>query len=131
MDGGQADHRSDLVAVTVQFVESGDAPGFQVGSDAIDHLVEISVRDAINLDSVVESGPDGMVVEFSLERLGQGGAPALDGRAGCARFIAQVVAVAHKGIDGAHGVPLRTAEEYKRVIEIFRTAPRDVPAVAK
>ena len=49
-------------------------------------------------------------------------APALDGGAGGARLVAQVVAIAHEGVDGAHGVALLGGQQHERVVEILGAA---------
>ena len=71
VDDGQPHHRSHLVAVAVQLVEGLETARLQVARHAVDHLVEILVRDAVARHGVVERGPAGVPVEAAFERLVQ------------------------------------------------------------
>src|ERR1700688_2712653 len=62
--------------------------------------------------------PAGIVAGVSGERGGQGVAPAVHRGTGCAGLIAEIVAVAHERIDGAHGVLLIVWKEDEGVVEV-------------
>src|SRR5262245_47999963 len=71
-----------------------------------------------------------MLAEASFERLLHFGAPLLDGCAIGAGLVAEVVAVPHESIDGAHGAPLVRGKQQERIVEILGPAPRHPQAVA-
>ena len=112
MDDGQPHDAGYLIAIRVQLLESPDAPGFQVRTDALDHLEKILVRDMVARHRVDEGRPQCMFrrspVKGGFEIL----TPARDGAGaiGYAFFIAQVIAliiaIAHERVDGAHGAAL-------------------------
>ena len=47
VDDGQSHHAGHVVAVVVQLVESLDAARLQIGADAVDHVVEILMRECL------------------------------------------------------------------------------------
>ena len=49
-------------------------------------------------------------------------------RSGDALVVAQIVAVAHEGVDGAHGFALREREQQEGEIEVLRLRARDLDA---
>src|ERR1035437_4441934 len=70
-----------------------------------------------------------MAGEASLERLFHVLAPVVHGGTRGAGFVAQIVAVAHEGIDGAHSFALLGGEQHERIVEILGAAARHVQAV--
>src|SRR5208337_3927539 len=120
----QPHYRRHLVAVAVELFESFEAARFQIGYHAVDHGVEVFGRDAKAPDRMVKSRPDGMPAETALESAGELGAPAVEGRARSAGFVAQIVAMAHEGVDGAHGLALLPGKQHEGVVEILGAAAR-------
>src|ERR1043166_3067561 len=55
--------------------------------------------------------------------------PPFDRRSRGAGFIAQIVAITHERVDGAHAVLLLRREKDKRIIEVFCACSRDLRAV--
>ena len=129
VNGGQPHHRGHLIAIEPELVERLEATGLQVRDHAIDHGAEIVVRDAEAANRVMERRPDGMPAEAALERLLEFPPPALEGRARGARLVAQIVAVAHEGIDSAHGFALLRGEQQEGVVEILGAGARHAAAV--
>src|SRR5207237_10322994 len=56
-------------------------------------------------------------------------APRFDGGARGAGFIAQVVAIAHEGVNGAHGFALLRGEQHERIVEVLGAGAGHAPAV--
>src|SRR5579863_4527718 len=56
--GGEADHGGYSIAVLVELVERCDGAGLKIGSDPLDHFVEILVRDRIALHRIEKYRPD-------------------------------------------------------------------------
>src|SRR5690349_20358367 len=117
VDDGQPHNARNLIAVAVEIVEGLKAARLQVAGHAVDHLAEVVVRDSETAYGVMECGPDGMIAEAAFERVFEFGSPALHGGAGGARLIAEVVTVAHEGVDGAHRLALLGAQQDERVVE--------------
>src|SRR5205823_10692042 len=111
VDDGQADHARHLIAILIELVERLYAPRLQVARDAVDHLPEVLVRNPEALYRVVEPRPDRVPAEAPFERVLQFHAPLLDRRPRGARLVAQIVAVAHERVDGAHGLALLGAQQ--------------------
>src|SRR5438105_4091058 len=61
----------------------------------------------------------GMAVVLAGQGVVEGDAPALERLAGCAGLVAKVVAVAHEGVDGAHGVALVAGEKEEGVVKVL------------
>src|ERR1019366_483870 len=70
-----------------------------------------------------------MVGETPFERLFHIRAPLVHGGTRRAGFVAQIVAVAHEGIDGAHGFALLGGKQHERIVEVLGAAARHLPAV--
>src|ERR1035441_5786867 len=70
-----------------------------------------------------------MTGEAALQGLFQIGAPLIHGGARGAGFIAEIVAVAHEGVDGAHGLALLRREQDERVVEVLGAGARHLQAV--
>src|ERR1019366_9722893 len=70
-----------------------------------------------------------MVGETPFERLFHIRAPLVHGGTRRAGFVAQIVAVAHEGIDGAHGFALLGGKQHERIVEVLGTATRHAQAV--
>src|SRR5215471_789046 len=87
------------------------------------------MRDTEAADGMMKRRPQRMSAELPFKRILEFGAPSLHRRARGARLIAQVIAVAHEGIDGAHRLALLRTEEDERIIEILRAAARDFDAI--
>src|ERR1035441_10375024 len=71
-----------------------------------------------------------MVGETAFERLFHVRAPLLHGGTRRAGLVAQIVAVAHEGIDGAHGFALLGGKQHERIVEVLGAAARHVLAVS-
>src|SRR6202034_2309691 len=52
VDDGEANHARDLIAVAIQLIEGSELLGLEIRADAIDHLIEIFVRNAVALDGI-------------------------------------------------------------------------------
>src|SRR5262249_10529740 len=115
VDGGEYYHRGHMVAVAVELLEGLELARLQIARDAFNHLAEIFVRDAETPHRMVEGGPDRMPAEAPVERVFHFVAPLADGGEVGAGLVAQIVAVAHEGIDGAHGFALLAREQQERI----------------
>src|SRR5439155_22515415 len=113
----QPHDRRHLVAVPVQLVERGDAARLDIGTYAIDHFVKIMRWDGVAIYGVMKSGPRRVSVESAGQRVGERGSPAIQGLAPGAGLIAQIVAIAHEGVDCAHRIALITREQDERIIK--------------
>ena len=71
-----------------------------------------------------------MVGETAFERLFHVHAPMLHGGTRGAGFVAQIVAVAHEGVDGAHGFALLGGKQDERIVEVLGAAARHAHAVS-
>src|SRR5258706_16251961 len=56
--------------------------------------------------------------------------PALERLPGRAWLVAQIVAIAHERVDGAHGVPLGSREQHEGIIKVLGAIASDSAAVA-
>src|SRR5580698_603677 len=118
VNDGEANHASHLVAVAIQLVEGLELFGLQVRADAIDHFVEVLARDFVALDGIIKGRPQQMASEAAFERTVQILPPALDPLARCSLAFADIVAVTHEGVDGAHAFALLAGKKQEGVIEI-------------
>src|ERR1700687_6141158 len=76
----------------------------------------------------MESGPQRIIGVVATQGLVEIGSPFFDYFAGGAFGFADVVAVAHEGVDGAHGVLLFSGEQQERVIEVAGACAGDAAA---
>src|SRR6516225_4020554 len=60
-----------------------------------------------------------MIAKPSLQGLVKFGAPCVNGSFGSAGLVAQIVAIAHERVDGAHRLSLLLGKEHERVIEVL------------
>src|SRR5262249_51781880 len=117
------------VAVGIELVECFYAAGLQIAGDTVDHLTEILVRDSETAHGVVEGRPDRVIAEVAVEGFFELGAPALDSGARCAGLVAQIVAIPHEGVDGAHGLALLAGEQNEGVVEVPGARAGDLKAI--
>lgn len=82
------------------------------------------------IDGIVESGQNRMPIAAAGQGVFERRSPLFDGGAGCARFIAEIVAMAHEGVYRAHGVALPAREQNEGIVEVFGAGARDMAAVA-
>src|SRR6202035_1322354 len=108
VNDGETNHARHLIAVSIQFVKGLELLGLQVGTDAIDHFVEIFVRDFVTLHGVVKRRPQRILAILARERESQIAAPSLNPFAGSAFAFADIVAIAHERINGTHALALLT-----------------------
>src|ERR1035437_3857578 len=71
-----------------------------------------------------------MAGEAALERLFHVLAPVVHGGTRGAGFVAQIVAVAHEGIDGAHSFALLGGKQDERIVEVLGAAAGHLQAVS-
>jgi len=116
--GGESNHRRHAITVLVEVGEGLNSSRLKIRSHALNHGVEVLVRNVVMLYRIEERGPGGVVVGMSGEGFSKGIAPTINCRAGGAGFIAEVVAVAHESVDRAHRVLFFGREQDERVIEI-------------
>src|ERR1700688_501957 len=128
MDDGEADHAGHLIAIAVQLVESLDLARLEIRANAGDHLVKIVTGNLIALHRVMEGRPQWIVAVLAGQRPIQIPAPAVDGLARSTRSLADVIAVAHEGVDSTHRVALFAGKQQERVVEITRASAGDAAA---
>ena len=118
MDDRQTNHARNLIAVAIQFVERLELLRLQIRADALDHFVKILMRDLVALHSVVKRRPQLVFAVLAPERTIEIAPPTFDAFARCTLALADVVAVTHEGIDGAHGVALLPRKQQEGIVEI-------------
>src|ERR1700720_4856110 len=128
MDDGEAHHAGHLIAVAIQIVESLDLARLEIRANTRDHLMEILTGNLVALHRVMEGRPQGIVAVLAGQRPIQIPAPAVDGLARSAGSLADVIAVAHEGVDSTHRVALFAGKQQERVIEIARASAGDTAA---
>src|SRR5690348_5721933 len=128
MNRAQADHRRHLVTIAVQFVEGSQTAWLEIGHYTVHHLEKIFVRDLVSPDRIMKRGPSRISVELPVERVPERRAPALQRLTRCPRLVAQVVAITHERVDGAHGVALLAGEQNEGVVEVLGALAGDAPA---
>src|SRR6476469_3763396 len=110
MDDREPNHRSYAIAVLIEFFIRLHLARLEVRHDALDHLVEKTMRDGIALNRVAESRPNGILAKPLVQCAVEFHAPQGDALLRLPRcpyrwIVAQIVAMTHECVNRTHGLP--------------------------